>query len=165
VAGRDVARSSGSETCFQWVEEHLTICLEAHKYCAQTASSAARLPTRVLDLQIFNDSNNLRLHESCGERGSYATLSHCWGSAAKPFMTEMATIHLRHQRIDFGDLPRSFQDAVRITLRITRRLKIRYLWIDTLCIIQDSIDDWAAESAQMARIYKSSLLTISFTDY
>ena len=73
----------------------------------------------------------------------------------------MATLHLRRQRISFGDLPRSFQDAV----VISRSLKFRYLWIDTLCIIQDSIEDWATESAQMARIYMSALLTISFTDY
>jgi hypothetical protein len=161
VAGRDVARSSGSETCFQWAEEQLNRCLKEHKPCAHAPSHGAQLPTRVLDLQFFSDSNDLRLYESGGATGAYATLSHRWGTAAKPLMTELATIHLRYQRISFGDLPRSFQDAV----IISRKLKIRYLWIDTLCIIQDSLDDWAMESAQMARIYKSALLTISFTDY
>lgn len=44
---------------------------------------------------------------------------------------------------------------------ITRQLGIRYLWIDALCIIQDSEGDWQAEAKEMARIYKNSLLTIA----
>ncbi|MCJ1251866.1 hypothetical protein MMC30_009104 [Trapelia coarctata] len=53
-------------------------------------------------------------------------------------------------------LPPSFRDAV----TITRRLGIRYLWIDALCIIQDDPEDWRVESAQMTRIYGMSFLTI-----
>jgi Heterokaryon incompatibility protein (HET) len=88
-------------------------------------------------------------------------MSHCWGTTGRPLTTEKPTIDSRHERIRFEDLSRGFQDVV----TISRAVKIRYLWIDTLCIIQDSIEDWAAESAQRARIYKSSCLTISFTDY
>jgi hypothetical protein len=83
------------------------------------------LLTRVLDLELYD-----------GELEFYATLSHCWGSV-KPFMTELATLPERLKRISFLDLPPAFHDAV----RICRKFEIRYLWIDTLCIIQDSQED------------------------
>lgn len=54
------------------------------------------------------------------------------------------------------DLPQTFRDAV----RITRALGIPYLWIDTLCIMQDSQEDWAKESSRMASIYTNVIPTI-----
>lgn len=58
-----------------------------------------------------------------------------------------------------SDLPLTFQDAV----IISRVLGVRYLWIDSLCIIQDSEEDWVEESNRMGDIYENSLLTISAT--
>lgn len=46
-------------------------------------------------------------------------------------------------------LPRTFRDAI----RLARHLRVSYLWIDALCIIQDDPGDWARESAKMASIY------------
>jgi hypothetical protein len=59
--------------------------------------------------------------------------------------------------LKFDDLARTFQDAV----VITRHLGIRYLWIDTLCIMQDSKEDWAAEGCRMGKIYENSACTIA----
>lgn len=59
--------------------------------------------------------------------------------------------------IDESAISKSFQDAI----TITRGLNIKYLWIDALCIIQDSAADWAIESAQMAQYYKGSAVMIS----
>ena len=53
--------------------------------------------------------------------------------------------------------PKAFIDAV----HITRRLGVPYLWIDALCIVQDSVDDWEAESAKMASIYANAYITIA----
>ncbi|PQE03115.1 heterokaryon incompatibility protein [Rutstroemia sp. NJR-2017a BVV2] len=53
----------------------------------------------------------------------------------------------------------TFQNAV----QITRALGLRYLWIDSLCIIQDDKDDWQFESAKMANIYLGSCVTIAAT--
>lgn len=55
-----------------------------------------------------------------------------------------------------SSLPPSFRDAV----IVTRELGIRDLWIDSLCIVQDDLDDWRKESAEMGRIYGMSFLTI-----
>jgi hypothetical protein len=62
--------------------------------------------------------------------------------------------------IPFDDLPPLFRDAV----IITRQLGLRHLWIDSLCIIQDSIRDWETEAAKMASIYQNSYITISATN-
>lgn len=62
--------------------------------------------------------------------------------------------------IPFSDLPPLFQDAV----IITRQLGLRYLWIDSLCIIQDSLRDWETEATKMASIYQNSYVTISATN-
>ena len=61
------------------------------------------------------------------------------------------------KRIDYGHLSQTFQDAV----NLTKQLGQRYLWIDSLCIIQDDKDDWAIEAAAMAAIYGNSIFTIS----
>lgn len=59
--------------------------------------------------------------------------------------------------IGFESLPALFQDAI-VT---TQKLGIQYLWIDSLCIIQDSEDDWQAESAKMGSVYRNAKVTIA----
>lgn len=60
-------------------------------------------------------------------------------------------------RIPLDNFPLTFRDAI----LITRRLGYQYLWIDSLCIIQDSIEDWQREAASMDYIYKHASLTIA----
>ena len=73
---------------------------------------------------------------------------------------KFATLEDRMQGISIAALPRNFQDAI----IVTRMLNIRYLWIDSLCIIQDSNEDWLKESAEMGEIYKHSFVTIAATN-
>ncbi|PMD17112.1 HET-domain-containing protein, partial [Hyaloscypha hepaticicola] len=88
----------------------------------------------------------------------YATLSHCWGSMSHiRYQATTSTLLSLKERIPYKDLPRTYCDAI----SVCRALKIRYLWIDSLCIIQDSKEDWAREAANMAHVYSNSSLTIS----
>jgi hypothetical protein len=90
------------------------------------------------------------------ETAHYMTLSHCWG--IKPVIrTTKATIQSYLTRLPIASLPNTFRDAV----TVTRALGIRYLWIDSLCIIQDDANDWERESAVMGQIYACSYLTIA----
>jgi hypothetical protein len=61
--------------------------------------------------------------------------------------------------IEFGELTKTFQDAI----LATRELGLRYLWIDSLCILQDCQEDWQRESALMTQVYSNSLCNISAT--
>ena len=65
-----------------------------------------------------------------------------------------------HRGIRVSGLCKTFQDAV----IIARALVFRYLWIDSLCIIQDGYHDWQNESASMYNIYSSSALNIATAD-
>lgn len=59
--------------------------------------------------------------------------------------------------IDLARLPKTFQDAI----TVARSLSLDYLWIDSLCIVQDDAKDWEREAANMAAIYESAEITIA----
>ena len=86
------------------------------------------------------------------------TLSHCWGGQV-PLRLMRENLPAFQEGIEYSKLPRTFQDAV----QITRGLLIRYLWIDSLCIIQDSETDWIQEAATMADVYRHSWCNIAAT--
>ena len=134
------------------LEKWLSHCRENHPKCSKDASQP--LPTRVIDVK--DDGSVLSLLLTNGQRGQYITLSHCWGSS--PLLsTTTANIRKHLAEISIDELPRNFQDAV----TVTRRLGFRYLWIDSLCIIQDSELDWVQESARMGAIYANAFCTIA----
>jgi hypothetical protein len=84
------------------------------------------------------------------------TLSHCWGGADIIRLTQHT--HASYKiAIPKDQLPTTFQDA----LLITMKLGYEYIWIDSLCIIQDSKEDWSREAAVMGDIYWNSTCTIA----
>jgi len=112
------------------------------------------LPTRVIDVGTADVEPHLFV--SGNKQARYAALSHCWGGKS-PLTMRTSTMEEFRELIPMSKLPRTFQDAV----TVTRALGIQYLWIDSLCIIQDSIDDWLQESAKMASLYENSTVTIA----
>lgn len=52
------------------------------------------------------------------------------------------------QKVSFNELPKTFQDAV----TACKALGIDYIWIDSLCILQDSPEDWAIQGSKMAQV-------------
>jgi hypothetical protein len=126
---------------------------------ASSASDDPHLPTRVIDVGKPGDGSPApKLLVSRGVRAGYLALSHCWGGQID---TTLKTDCLDEflQALPWARLARNFQDAI----QITRDLGIRYLWIDALCIIQDSNEDWALESEKMAALYENALITIAAT--
>lgn len=86
------------------------------------------------------------------------TLSHCWGGSIS-FCLRLENLTILQAGIDLAQLPRTFRDAV----EVSRRLNVNYLWIDSLCIIQDSADDWYHESSLMNRVYEGAWCCIAAT--
>jgi hypothetical protein len=85
-------------------------------------------------------------------------LSYYWGKGLPANLkTTESNLTEWMKRVSWEDLPVLFYDAI----ILTRQLGYQYLWIDTLCIIQDSTADWELQSAQMGYIYKESALTIA----
>jgi hypothetical protein len=113
------------------------------------------MPTRVLDI---SRSPEIKLIETQGMRGKYATLSHCWGTNSESyFTTSRDNMEERMLGIDVGELPPTFRDAV----TVARHLGLKYLWIDSLCICQDDRDDWARESGAMTALYSNAYFCIA----
>ncbi|KAK4232956.1 heterokaryon incompatibility protein-domain-containing protein [Achaetomium macrosporum] len=148
------------------IESWLAYCRENHSdICGRPVRYAAKfeLPTRLIDVSPTNNAGSLRLvlgrdvpKNSTDRR--YVALSHCWGK--KPSLipsTTKANLETRIATIPWGDLPKTFKDAV----TILRKLSVRYLWIDSLCIVQDDEDDWARESATMHNVYTCAYFTIA----
>lgn len=114
------------------------------------------MPTRLIDVGTEGDDVRLETSPKAGER--YITLSHVWGTLPLT-VTTTSNIRQHSEEIPWVSLTRTFQDAI----SITRGLGIRYIWIDSLCIIQDSSSDWEAEAKVMANVYANSYLTLAAT--
>jgi hypothetical protein len=71
--------------------------------------------------------------------------------------TTRANMAAHQKAISLDDLCSTFRDA----MVMTRKLGYRYIWIDSLCIIQDSPEDWNKEAASMATVYRNATLTLS----
>jgi hypothetical protein len=154
------APNTGSEISWACVEDWLKTCNEEHPNCF--AGREPWHPTRLLEIVVPATPRGAqmlrlrRLPES--SITSYVALSHCWGG--------IATVSLRHENkaelengIPCDKLPKSFRDAVTVTLR----LGLEYIWIDSLCIIQDSTEDWQQEASQMHKVYRNADVTIAAT--
>jgi hypothetical protein len=138
------------------ITDWMNTCKEKHSRCSSRPSI---LPWRVLDIRSLETAGTIRLVETTGTTGEYVALSHCWGKNRPMITTTGGNLSKRKAGIAFSDLSKTFQDAVRLTYAI----KVPYIWIDSLCIIQDSKDDWEAQSSQMASIYANSTLNIAAT--
>lgn len=132
---------------FTWMEE----CARNHPHCPKVEPD---LPTRVLD--VGDDANPPRLVVSNGKQAPYVALSYCWGQG-KQLTTTISTLHQRQAGIELQELPKTVRDAV----MLARSLRVRYIWVDALCIIQDSKEDWRVEAARMGYVYQNACLTIA----
>jgi hypothetical protein len=126
-----------------------------------TSSSAttAFTPHRLVDVGPADGSiaPKLRLTGYGGASVPYLTLSHCWGSAPIDYKLTSKTIEEMKVAIDIAKLDQNFCDAI----EVTRQLGFRYVWIDSLCIVQDSRVDWAAKAGVMGLVYAYSQCTIA----
>lgn len=138
-------------------------CISNHSRCKQKVSKTTFIPRRLLDLGNCG-TTSVRLME-CGQDVSgrypetllqYATLSYCWGNSLT--MTTTKANKYKHETtgINVHSMPSTFQDAI----CVAKKLGIRYLWIDALCIVQDDNDDWEAESVAMCDVFANSEVTI-----
>lgn len=129
-------------------------CITDHPLCL--APPLTLLPTRVLDLESPTSPSQLCLVLGQGSTASYVALSHCWGGS-QPLKLTLSTLEEFQMNISLSTLPKTFLDAV----SVTRSLGFRYLWIDSLCIIQDSKADWDSECAKMIDVYKNAAVTLA----
>ncbi|KAF4628845.1 hypothetical protein G7Y89_g9301 [Cudoniella acicularis] len=158
--------STSSDLCLQLKTQWISSCNSKHTSC-RSSRDDNWLPTRLIDVGVDDDDNNnrrLRLCESKSlpEGTRYISLSHCWG-LNKILRCLGSTIDQFKQSIPFSNLSKTFQDAINITRRFYADFGVRHIWIDSLCIIQDSHEDWIYEASQMGRVYANAWCNIAAT--
>ena len=137
----------------------LSSCIKSHS-CGKEVRPEY-LPPRLLNCR----STNPRLVDKCevletGDGRRYAALSHCWGQSPTHMLLTTHNIASFHNGIDFSELPRTFQDAI----KVVQRAGVHYLWIDSLCIIQRGPrhqSDWQRHIQEMADIYSNCYFNIA----
>ncbi|KAH7382627.1 heterokaryon incompatibility protein-domain-containing protein [Phaeosphaeria sp. MPI-PUGE-AT-0046c] len=153
-----VPGSTGDAEVLQIAARWLKKCLDMHPRC-NNSSDESWYPKRLLDLSAANGQRVIVTDEVKPE-GRYATLSHCWGSNVS--IRCLTSDNLEEWKIGIPDqlLTRTFHDAI----SAARMLNIRYLWIDSLCIMQageGSDEDWQEHAVAMRWVYSHSLVNIA----
>jgi len=126
----DISYDPASEDCIAVVKSWISSCRQQHPTCGSFLSTP--LPRRVVDVGSHGTEPVLRLYETEGEQAPYIALSHCWGTEQN-YTTTTSTLRQRCAGLDWGLLPKTFKDAV----TLSRKLAIPYVWIDSVCIVQD----------------------------
>lgn len=142
---------SNLELVNNWIQE----CKSSHDKCR--LEDTTWFPSRLLDVGQRDGSQLPRLIETTEPDvlGPYAALSHMWGRQI-PLRTLQGNYEEMKLAIPMWKLSKNFAQAV----IATRELKLRYLWIDSLCIIQDLPSDWNKEAATMHKVYSHAEVTI-----
>jgi hypothetical protein len=153
ILGRLQVNEVPSPAYFDVAKRWLAQCEESHSECGD---DVPELPSRVIC--VAEEGQDPYLTSGEGKYARYATLSHCWGSSTAA-MTTLENLREHQRAIPLGILPKTFRDAI----VVCRKLEIQYLWIDRLCIMQNSISDWEKQSSAMGSIYYNSTLTLAAT--
>ncbi|KAK7417441.1 hypothetical protein QQX98_004561 [Neonectria punicea] len=157
-----ISTDFNTDACFNTIKGWISTCKNVHTICNEAGASTAKsFPKRIISIgSASNNEIRLMEHDSSSPppQEPYIALSHCWGKS-RPLTLTRDTLAQRKANIAFQVLPRTFRDAV----VITRGLGIRYIWIDSLCIIQNDTQDWEIEAAKMSSIYSDAELVLSAT--
>lgn len=149
----------GSEEAYDLIATWCTACRREHDVC--NARSQTEGPRRLLYIgrESPGSLDTVRLVE-CDVTlpPDYIALSHAWGLGKhRPLETVGDNFEEHKTEIKTDALSRTFRDAI----AVCRRLGEKFLWIDSLCIIQDDDGDKAREIPRMHEIYGGAVLTIS----
>ncbi|KAF8846453.1 HET-domain-containing protein [Acephala macrosclerotiorum] len=143
---------------FQRVHKWVENCDRGHdcdkNHSCHKNKDSPTVPTRLLEMT--GSEETIRVVELGDQREHYLALSHCWGLSHR-ITTTKENIAKHRGGIPINQLPKTFREAV----FIARELGIRYLWIDSLCIIQDDFSDWEHEASRMGSVYAHAYFTIS----
>ncbi|KAF7924545.1 hypothetical protein EAE99_006493 [Botrytis elliptica] len=151
---RPISTDVSSKESFNLISIWLRQCILHHKECRNRGEIDKRLPSRVIDVR--SEGEDPLLVETNQRHGNWVALSYCWGSSPTTTTTRR-NFQQYCNKIPMSALPHTIKDAI----IITRRLGYQFLWIDSLCIVQDSPEDWAVESLKMADVYGGASLTIA----
>jgi len=136
-------------------------CATHHHFCQPAASErqhAGILPARFLEVYP-TDSEEYAAHvvsaRNLPSTAPYAALSYVWND--DDLLLNLKNIDALYRSVPLDALSKPVADAI----SVTRKLGLRYLWVDALCIVQDSEGDRREECATMTDVYRNATITIA----
>ncbi|KAK4159882.1 heterokaryon incompatibility protein-domain-containing protein [Cladorrhinum sp. PSN259] len=149
----------------KWMRE----CTLNHPKCQAVRARNLKepyVPTRLVD--VSSDRIHIVESQKAGLKPTepYVTLSHCWGKLSIIRLIEENVPKLLDPKvgIEWDELTNTFRDAI----TVTRELGIKYIWIDSLCIIQASSKtshgDFHEQGQLMHKVYRKSFCNIAAAD-
>ncbi|KAF8856288.1 HET-domain-containing protein [Acephala macrosclerotiorum] len=110
-----------------------------------------------------SSSSSSDVHESNPVYEPYVALSYVWG-LTKNYTTEISNIRIHQQQGSLETFLDEIPKVIRDAMDLVRRLGLRYLWVDSLCIVQNSKRSWTLNARMMNVIYGNAHLTICAAD-
>ncbi len=154
-----VQPSTASWETFNDIHRWLRLCEKVHSRCVERRHKRiGQLPTRIVYVGAFQADSLVYVQDTKGiaHNARYITLSHSWGGSVPCRLLE--SNHSSYAAgVHTSALPKTFRDAI----ALTKALGLDYIWIDSLCIVQDSRDDWERECVLMSDIYNGSFLNVA----
>ncbi|EXL56030.1 hypothetical protein FOCG_03743 [Fusarium oxysporum f. sp. radicis-lycopersici 26381] len=158
----DLDHHMGASRSLRQVGAWLSSCEAGHEYCLSHGSSPGKyFPTRVIDIDRVEDgtvylrersevktgflSEGHKAGDLCRGYPAYWTLSHRWGDPELIQQLSQSTENQLRSGMGVSDLSPAFRDSC----LLVRRMGYRYIWIDSLCIFQDSLSEWQQEAKAM----------------
>ncbi|CAO2648263.1 Nn.00g075300.m01.CDS01 [Neocucurbitaria sp. VM-36] len=158
-----LANTTASDATWSMISKWFSNCTTNHTKCERTPSKLRHLPTRLIDIGDLG-SHNVRLvitrqlPDSATTELQYFTLSHRWGTGS-PVKLLNENLQQFLLSIPWTSFSHTFQDA----MTVTKKFGFRYIWIGSLCIIQNNAEDWLKESATMSDVYEGGICNIAAT--
>lgn len=154
----EISPVPGDKPMWTFLRKCLDYCIKEHDKC-KASQDPHWYPERLLYLtQRKAGKDALQLVQTTHHipMSRYIALSHCWGSKS-PLRTSKKNLSQFLEDISISDLPMTFRDC----LTAARELGVHYIWIDSLCIVQDDRQDWARHARSMDKIYENALFTVA----
>ncbi|KAI1457539.1 HET-domain-containing protein [Annulohypoxylon moriforme] len=155
---RYIAANRNPRGHIEFARAMVAVCKKRHPECGNASEDhSPEMPTRVLDLGTAPGETKLVNARDRGLREPYVALSYCWGQGVR-HPTDLRDENLSSclEYIDETKLAAAHLEC----MAIAREFGIRYVWIDSLCIIQGNGADWEYESKRMAIVYGNATLTV-----
>ena len=160
---KDAGSSTGSNQSRRMATAWFKQCTTSHKRCNQHTGIRHWVPARLIQICTPGDKDDamvkLITKKQLRRGGKYAALSHCWGTGIPTRLLQSNMQQMIHG-VPLKCLPKTFRDAIEVA---RQWLGLHYIWIDSLCIIQDPEEDWQLQCSTMRQIYQNATCTIAAT--
>jgi hypothetical protein len=147
----------GNQDCLSQAAAWMQNCIVNHKRCNAHLGTtcSATLPARALHVSGTNARLVQMTHIDTKIITPYLTVSHKWMTQGMPKLLR-CNLQKMQQSVQLHTLPAIFQDSI----LLARAIGICYVWIDSLCIIQDDSRDIETEISKMGQIYRNAILNV-----